>query len=101
MWLASVGSVVNKSFDLGPPVLIGAAHEHISRDRTTIAIAHRLFTIRGADRIRVLERGRVVELARHDELVDGGGVYAALWRGSDRGARGGPPRLKHPVLIIL
>jgi ATP-binding cassette subfamily B protein len=54
--------------------------EHISRDRTTIAIAHRLSTIRAADEICVLERGRVIELGTHDELIDLGGLYAALWR---------------------
>ncbi len=54
--------------------------ERISRDRTTIAIAHRLSTVRNADRICVLEQGRVVELGTHDELIGLGGLYAALWR---------------------
>jgi ATP-binding cassette subfamily B protein len=53
--------------------------EHISRDRTTIAIAHRLSTIRAADQICVLEQGRVIELGTHDELIDLGGLYSALW----------------------
>jgi ATP-binding cassette, subfamily B, bacterial len=52
----------------------------VTADRTTIVIAHRLSTIRSADRIHVLERGRVVEAGVHDELLDAGGLYAALWR---------------------
>ena len=48
--------------------------------RTTIVIAHRLSTVRHADRIHVLDAGRVVEAGTHDELVAVGGLYAALWR---------------------
>ncbi len=51
----------------------------ISHQRTTIVIAHRLSTIRQADRIHVLEAGRVVEAGTHDQLVAAGGVYAGLW----------------------
>ena len=43
-------------------------------------IAHRLSTVRHADRIHVLEAGAVVEAGTHDELVAAGGLYAALWR---------------------
>ncbi|WP_043475701.1 ABC transporter ATP-binding protein [Kitasatospora sp. MBT66] len=48
--------------------------------RTVIAIAHRLQTAHDADRIAVMESGRIVELGTHDELVGAGGPYAELWR---------------------
>ena len=48
--------------------------------RTTLVIAHRLSTSRHAERIHVMDRGRVVESGGHDELVARGGTYAALWR---------------------
>ncbi|WP_217914007.1 ABC transporter ATP-binding protein [Miltoncostaea marina] len=54
--------------------------ETVSRDRTTLMIAHRLSTVRHADRIHVLEAGQVREAGTHDELVAAGGLYAALWR---------------------
>jgi ATP-binding cassette subfamily C protein len=47
--------------------------------RTVIAIAHRLNTAYDADRVAVLEDGRITELGSHDHLVDAGGAYAALW----------------------
>ena len=51
----------------------------LMRDKTVIAIAHRLSTLRAMDRIVVLEQGRVVEDGRHEDLVRQGGVYAGLW----------------------
>jgi ATP-binding cassette subfamily C protein len=51
--------------------------------RTVLAIAHRLHTARQADRIAVLEQGRLVEIGSHDELVRRGGTYAELWRSWD------------------
>ena len=44
-----------------------------------IAIAHRLFSAHDADRVAVVEDGRIAELGSHDELVAAGGSYAALW----------------------
>jgi ATP-binding cassette subfamily B protein len=57
---------------------VQAALERLSGGRTVIAIAHRLSTVRHADQIVVLDRGRIVERGRHDELVAAGGRYALL-----------------------
>lgn len=52
----------------------------VSQNRTTIVIAHRLSTVRHADRIHVLDKGRLVESGTHDQLLALEGVYANLWR---------------------
>ena len=54
--------------------------EKVAVDRTTIVVAHRLSTIRHADRIFVLDRGKLVESGTHEELVSHEGQYHSLWR---------------------
>ena len=57
---------------------IQAALDHLIQGRTTIAIAHRLSTLRKADRLVVLERGKIVEIGPHQELLQSSGVYSRL-----------------------
>lgn len=52
----------------------------IAKGRTTIIVAHRLSTLRRADEILVLDKGRVREMGRHEDLVEGATLYGALWR---------------------
>jgi ATP-binding cassette subfamily B protein len=54
--------------------------ERITKNRTTIAIAHRLSTVRNADCIFVMDEGIVVESGQHEQLLEQDGVYASLWR---------------------
>ena len=59
---------------------VQAALDQLMQGRTTLVIAHRLSTIERADRILVLEHGRIIESGRHQALLDQGGVYANLYR---------------------
>lgn len=67
------------ALDTGTEREIQSALGEISKNRTTLVIAHRLSTVVDADEILVLERGQIVERGRHDELVARGGQYAAMW----------------------
>ena len=67
------------NIDTHTELLIQQALSRILKGRTSIVIAHRLSTIRNADKIVVLDRGRVAEVGSHDQLLEAGGVYAQLY----------------------
>jgi len=68
------------ALDTRSEAVVQAALDSLSAGRTTIVIAHRLSTVRNADRIVVLDRGRVVDQGSHDQLLARGGLYAELYR---------------------
>jgi len=59
---------------------VAEALDRLGQGRTTLVIAHRLSTVRGADKIVVMDRGRVVDQGSHDQLLQRGGLYADLYR---------------------
>ncbi|KAI1073610.1 P-loop containing nucleoside triphosphate hydrolase protein [Whalleya microplaca] len=63
--------------------IVQQALDRASKDRTTIVVAHKLATIRNADNIVVMSKGRIVEQGRHDDLVARNGVYAMLVKAQD------------------
>src|SRR5213076_1703031 len=67
---------------------VQAALRALMRGRTTLVIAHRLSTVQGADLICVVDRGRIVEIGRHAELLARGGLYARLHAMQFAGVRG-------------
>ena len=67
------------SIDTRTELKIGAAFEQMMNGRTSFVVAHRLSTIRKADVILVMNNGSIVERGTHDELLEAGGFYSALY----------------------
>lgn len=63
------------------------AFEALTRDKTFIMIAHRLSTVRKADQILVLDKGRIIQRGRHEELMEQGGLYGGLHPHQGTGCR--------------
>ncbi len=77
------------NLDLKSETKIEAALDVLLENRTAILIAHRLSTAMRADRIAVVDGGRIVEVGPHAELVESGGLYAEMYETWIRHAEGG------------
>jgi len=73
------------SLDTASEMMIQSALEKLMENRTTVVIAHRLSTVRKADRIVVMDKGRIAETGTHKELLDGEGLYRELYQLQFRG----------------
>ncbi len=71
------------NLDLSTEARVTRAMRQMSSGRTTVLIAHRLQTARLADRIAVVDQGRIIEEGNHEDLIRAGGTYASLWRSYD------------------
>jgi ABC-type multidrug transport system fused ATPase/permease subunit len=67
------------SVDTATEKQIQMALDHLLAGRTGIVVAHRLSTVRKADKIAVVESGRILELGNHESLIRSGGLYSKLW----------------------
>ena len=70
------------ALDTESEAMIQSALDNVMRERTTLVIAHRLSTIEHADRVVVIDRGRIADVGRHEDLLHQGGLYARLYRQS-------------------
>lgn len=89
------------SIDTETEEALQQAIRHLSRNRTTLIVAHRLATIKDVDRIYVMDKGRIVEAGSHAELLAAGGIYQRLWslqfEGAGRSPRQGLGRGLRPA----
>jgi ATP-binding cassette subfamily B protein len=85
------------SLDAENERLVQSALEYLQKDRTTIVIAHRLATVLHADRIVVIDQGRILDVGRHAELIERNPLYARMVRLQFGHAHHEEPHLKSAV----